>query len=420
MRQLDNKAICHACRTNRENDHDGSPLILSDQPYSMQDTHESSSQTNASLVPDVLLAVAKDARYLDQCKSLLVQVLGTSNDHDDERRASLAATVFYVMLVLLRQGKSIGEETLGIEYETKRWRLVVGSLVVAFGRHWAETLTTISNSSTGTENRNNEALRGSQRHAIFEQQRQRMIQQATVRDEQQISQNQTEDQRRSVSSAAGPLGIRWNIKALLKQLLTSLGTSSSSLFNGLAESPHLLESSSQVQPRASLGAWLVRLHLAWYCLDEEYPSVLHRIFRLKQRRMESRLVHRPNTARIVGMLILMQAFGSLVPKVGKRFARWWVERVSPPDGSSSAPAIEFYSDAPSSQSNLSSSSTATTSCVICRQERIHTACSVKCGHLMCWSCLQQWVHEWKSCPICRLPCQAQDVMAIQCYKTTSH
>lgn len=56
-------------------------------------------------------------------------------------------------------------------------------------------------------------------------------------------------------------------------------------------------------------------------------------------------------------------------------------------------------------------------CTICRTQRQHPAASVKCGHVTCWDCLMNWVTNVRpECPLCRTPCQPQDIMILLGYQ----
>jgi hypothetical protein len=372
-----------------------------------------------NMVPDVLLSLAKDARYLNQCQTLLLEILP---EHSAE--STLAAGLLYTVFVLMRKGKSLGQEALGIEYSNdSKWRLMIGSLVASTGLFAMRRLADSNDEgANGNPLTSNETLRGRQRQLVYQQQRQRMMQGAST-----ITTSETSELSRRSNEASSvlveptlqipttstqqsltpPASLRHQVKALLRQVARQL-VPGLSLFIA-DDGPHSVDTTNNnTNNNLSLGTWLLRLHLAWYLLDAKYPTVMHRLFRLQQQQQgnERKLSHRPSSVRIVGMLIVVQALGTLIPHLGSRFVQWLADCFPPsPPLTNAGSSIQFYSNNEShliegttstALNHTGTPSTATTgsirSCVICRMDRLHPACSVKCGHVMCWSCLQQWVH----------------------------
>jgi len=221
--------------------------------------------------------------------------------------------------------------------------------------------------------------------------------------------------------------------------------------------------------RMNLSTWLIRLHLALYCINGTYPSWMHRIFGLKMIRRNtrtqqeivhngeekagggdnnnggsSRLVPRPSSnVRVVGLLILVQAVGVAVPAVAQYAIRLLVDRMycssgrrvsgegNASDDASFAPppAFRIFDDClnidnktraadhetagSSSSDDAAASSRRSSCCVICRRSPYdHPSCPISCGHVFCWSCLQRWIASSPECPYCRSPCRPQDVLPL--------
>ena len=362
----------------------------------------------ANIVPDVLLSLAKDGRYLEQCRSLLSQLLLPHESLHQQGASLAAASVLYTLLVLLRQGKSLGQEAAGLKYSSDKWKIVLGSLMASTGAYILRRLAHSAVDNIDTINNANETLRGNQRRLIYQQQRQRMLGQATDATNNHVNLSQgMSDEPLAVERQAETSPSSQTLDQLRRMLQNLVVELVPGLSSGTSDGPHSTETASN---NLSIGAWIMRLHLAWYLIDGKYPTWMHRLFRLHIQENESTLTHRPTTARLVGMLMVLQALGSLVPNLGSRLVMLVAQHISV--ATPEPPAILFYSN--HSQS-VPPGSTPGRSCVICRQPRLHPACSVKCGHVMCWSCLQQWVHEHKSCPICRMACLPQDVLALQAY-----
>ena len=41
-----------------------------------------------------------------------------------------------------------------------------------------------------------------------------------------------------------------------------------------------------------------------------------------------------------------------------------------------------------------------------------TFASIKCGHVYCWYCISRWMGSEQNCPVCRVPCEAPDLIPL--------
>jgi hypothetical protein len=229
--------------------------------------------------------------------------------------------------------------------------------------------------------------------------------------------------------------------------------------------------SSSSTAQYTMAMWLVRLHLAQYLVTGKFPTILHRILRLELRNdtttratpsSSRRVVFQPNINRIIAGLILLQASGTLVGITCNWFARRTADllllyrnRSSISSSSSSAKNTtglqiedesqyfvgntlsEYFSagegdrdedrnsvvvkngDTFTYKNGSGNNNSTTTTCAICRADRKHPAASISCGHVCCWSCLNQWVTNVRpECPLCRSPCRPQNIMALYHYEQT--
>jgi Ring finger domain len=402
--------------------------------------------------------------------------------------SSLVASLWMAMVVWRKGGKkTLGMEACGLEFadmvvtsggdaRTRRWT-AAASILASAASQWylsqgvppsrriSEDGVDAGRSSARRRRGHHyhqdqppggEALRGAERRQYFEDQRRAMVERssgtAKRRDDptSRRSNNVGNDAHRPKPPDARSLAstlLQW-----ARQLAASIASATDDY------GPHAVwneaSSSTLSHPQRvqalSIGAWIVRLHLAFYCLGggecrHLYPSWLHRLFRLSFVPSRDALAHRPNgTPALVGMLIVAQAIGTGVPAITRAMLRYLDRKgllgsASPPPSAVAKSSIQFVSrpdelprrkvqapvsdashgrshtNAPASSASASSSNaSAERTCMICRQVRRDPACP-PCGHVFCWMCLQQWLEHRPSCPYCRTSCRPQDVMALRKY-----
>lgn len=168
-----------------------------------------------------------------------------------------------------------------------------------------------------------------------------------------------------------------------------------------ADNPHALPNTATV---LSIGRWILRLHLAHYCLTGRHPTWLHRFWNLHLKRNQATRISDPPTAHpLIGKLILIQAGATLV----KSCAHWVAFYLASKPITSSPEPAEVRSPAHLQSLQL---------CGICRMPRTQSAIPSSCGHIFCWKCLYQWVSTVRAeCPLCRSACRPQDILALYNY-----
>ena len=176
---------------------------------------------------------------------------------------------------------------------------------------------------------------------------------------------------------------------------------------------------------------------------------MHRLLGIEPRREQSvdstktiqprtMILDRPNTNRIIALMILLQASMSLV----KGTSNWLTERIAKflearssarrnrIDETDSAQLTKaelrrkldiVFGNQPAGDSKEKETKKGdketTILCTICRTERKHPAAPSSCGHVLCWNCLMQWVSTVRpECPICRAPCTPKDVLPLHNYE----
>jgi peroxin-10 len=172
-----------------------------------------------------------------------------------------------------------------------------------------------------------------------------------------------------------------------------------------------------------MGMWLIRLHLAHYCITGKYPSWLYRFAGLKLERHSGdtlRIPSRPTTVRMVGVVIGVQAAATLFRHTANTLSRWMADRLEQNAAANNNNNIESRPSifpTPTNKQVSSSTNKKSSTCAICRMPRSHPAAPSSCGHVCCWNCLMQWVSVVRpECPLCRSPCRPQDIICLYDYE----
>lgn len=141
--------------------------------------------SNDLLIPESMLSMAKDSRYIQQCQNLLLQVIEPIiGRYDSQSRSRLEkatwflSCIIYTVFVIAPTGRTLGMEVCGLSFTgvTKRSRLVGSLLALATG---AFAFDFISNRNTNDSAASQEALRGRDRRQIHENLRRQMLQRAS-------------------------------------------------------------------------------------------------------------------------------------------------------------------------------------------------------------------------------------------------
>lgn len=341
------------------------------------------SSEEVSIIPETLLAFAKDDRYVGQCQSLLRETaegLGLDITSTDG-----VAWLLYALLVVRRAGRTLGMSYMGLRPNRSRslWLAMAlgacGSIAV---QHWMKTN---QEGETAMEH-----LRGRARLSFHQEQRQAMIRRSQERP--MVQPEQHCDSLTFVDRA----------KQLVKQYLREIASSTIS-----SQGPHALPSTQVL----SLGKWILRLQLAHFCVTGRFPSWLHRLLGVRIGKSEeyrsNLLANRPTTFHLAGMLIGLQASAMVLKKAAHLLSAALVAR-NPRNPRST---LEDHTGTSARTKTLTA-----TVCGICGLPRTEPAAPRSCGHVSCWKCLQQWVSSTRpECPMCRSPCRAQDIIAFYNY-----
>lgn len=328
-------------------------------------------------VPEMLLALAKDNRYVGQCDRLLKEMYG--------KTPFGLAWLLYALLVVRRNHHTLGMDFCGIKLKNgnRLWFLMSLSAATSMLIEYS------CREHSGDDADNNEQLRGRARRRHFEEQRRAMMQRATSGT---LTSTQLSRPRQRVQSLVTRL------VDLLKRTLLDL--SSLTLAD---DGPHTLPSAANVV--LSLAKVLVRLQVIRFCLKGKLPLWNTLGIQVESKR-KNLLATQPNLHRFVAVLLAQQVLATTVRDTVQFLTKLWIQRKNrqPPAEASvfSPPPSEVGTDLV---------------CGICKLPRTHPAIPKACGHVFCWKCLYQWVAVTRpECPLCRAPCKPQDVMALYYYR----
>lgn len=497
-----------------------------------------SGDSEEDLIPESILSVSKDARYIQQCHDLFQQSLAILFERNEALAASapcgqeqkrqlervrkqitwMISCILYV-LISSTTGRTLGMEALGLEFTTdntvssrtkinemtrtrpRRSAIVCILLFLIratgllseyfFTDNPAESLKRDfpDEGEFNDQQQYQERSRGRERRMIHERLRRQMLGRAansagmyTTPTPSVNTSNQQAQQEIQLGRDDATISRRPTSPSPLERALLIFRQSSKFIFKVYSniDGPHTIvrpisndtESNDDYSRNTSrsIALWLVRLHLSYFLLTGKYPTLVHRFLELETRREKiiygtsgnanprptMTVLDRPNTNRVIAVLILLQASTSLIQNasnwLAKKVATYLETRTSKETGKSkdqrvglqnnkaqftnaqlrekldkffgnnSREALEMHNLAKGT-ADLSIGTRSkmidktTTLCTICRLERKHPAISSSCGHVFCWNCLIQWVSTVRpECPICRAPCSTKDVLPLHDYE----
>jgi peroxin-10 len=429
-----------------------------------------------TVIPDTLLAAAKDRRYVNTLTNLLSEVVSpyyyvtqSSLGSTVEEAASclrpeisLLARLLHSYIVM-KEGKSLGLDHLGLGYSQYALRIRVFALLYTIppyiieraGRNgWNDlrnirsSLSLIRKTSRGNTVER-EQLRGGDRRRVYEEMRQRMLQRALDR-----ASNDTRNVQRNNdqhgSNIDNPLSstaesqcnenvrtwkqVAIKMRVLLQKILGQMAIASQIR----SPIPHELSNSNtnetdgtvpnyslRVERLAVIFKWLIRLNLALFYANGKYPSILHRLsgLQIEKKNTSINIIAERPAYNVIGLMILGQGCAKLVQAVVEvSVDAWYAGKRRIDDAQPQSISEKIEARVPSNDSSQKidllpiRSPPSTINCGICMNERKHPSAPIGCGHVFCWHCIQHWIatvrHE---CPFCRSPTRPQDVIVLYNY-----
>jgi len=228
---------------------------------------------------------------------------------------------------------------------------------------------------------------------------------------------------------------------------------------------------------AKMIKWFLKLHLAMFYWNGMYPTIAHRLARVKLRDdvapysslgssssyspMSGAIIANRPTYKPIAVMILFQAFAALAQTTAEAsievahsiqvsFFRWRRRRRRLQsqqysqsnrrrslldDGHSSTnseraeyldlieervPGIEANCSTVKTKKKKKGQGTETSDiihpCGVCLNERVNPAAPLGCGHVFCWNCILHWVSNVRAeCPLCRAATKPQDIIPLYNY-----
>jgi len=146
-------------------------------------------------VPEVLVSILKDGRYVTQFANLLsnfvVKLSGINSSDEFRPELKFISAFIHFILITFRRGRSMGMEHVQLEYSRKIrpsffgfWFILLPYFIERFKRDgWGELRNVLTCWKIQNSKVKKEDLRGAARRKIFEEERRRMIERIDVTEE---------------------------------------------------------------------------------------------------------------------------------------------------------------------------------------------------------------------------------------------
>eukprot|EP00980_Cylindrotheca_fusiformis_P028350 scaffold22592_cov129-Cylindrotheca_fusiformis.AAC.36 len=267
---------------------------------------QDSSINDDELVAESLLSWAKDIRYIGHCSRLVQQTMESiappntdRSKSNVERNSWFLSSLLYIFFIIAPTGRTLGMNVCGLKFNTAQQQVVRSLLATTFGWYAVDYLMNRKIPTDPTQSR--EDLHGNDRLNMHRRLRDQML--LRGRSEPLASIESEEPTRRTnptFTNNEGSRSIQIRIASVLRLFLKSASEALNS-----SDGPHSLEGRQESQQsRVSVFTWILRLHLAHFCVTGKYPSILHRLLRLDHGRAQdgsSPIDLKPQASRVVAL-----------------------------------------------------------------------------------------------------------------------
>ena len=185
-------------------------------------TNQPLSAGSDEVVTESFLSLAKDFRYVKQCRDLLQQALDQMDPNGRAESKIYKASWFlssflYIMVVIMPSGRTLGMESCGLVFQRKRkGRLVASLLTTTFG--WFALDYVINHRKSNVPSENREELRGYDRVEMHRILRTQMMRRATL----QPGEDNTSDSQRTITTSSTTQQNENRMDAQWKRILKGL------------------------------------------------------------------------------------------------------------------------------------------------------------------------------------------------------
>jgi len=145
-----------------------------------------------------------------------------------------------------------------------------------------------------------------------------------------------------------------------------------------------------------------RLHLSIFYIKGIYFTIAKRLANVNYAKYIVNDEHQNNSFSVLGKLSFVQAALMLSLQLFGLYSEFSSTVYF--SGTSSAPSSATKTNVEIEQQK----------CSLCLEQRKHTSLTA-CGHLFCWSCIQEWIRNKPECPLCREDLHPNQIVCLRNY-----
>lgn len=389
-----------------------------------------------NIVPDSLLALSKDERYISHISSLISKCFTSSDDEEQETVSTfmpeinlLARTIFASYVV--REKSSIGLSYMGLGYNVESRVLYFYGILFCFAPYfvertgangWKDMKDMLARFYSTAETKSNvkkdrEKLKGQERRKAFEESRRRMLEAGGSKHQNLVLSKTIETRHVGRPKLIDRIcQLFWKVmqKMAMVDMANSVAFGSHGSQTDNTNHQNSLNSATS-NKLSNILAWILRLHIALFYASGKYPNLIHRISGLQVEKMSSNfdIVSQRPDFKIISLMIFTQLGAKIVKSLTKILIQQYLERsIRLQQSKQSIEAV-----VPSANSHSSPTfSSKPSNCGICMHTRKYPAAPTGCGHVFCWGCLQHFISTVRpECPLCRCATRPQEIILLQNY-----
>jgi hypothetical protein len=388
-----------------------------------------------NIVPDSLLALSKDNRYISHISSLISKCFVVSDDNEEENKPVSTFTPEINLLArsicacyIVKENTSLGLSYMGLGYNVDSPVLYFYGILLSLGPYfveragkngWKELKQALAkfysmDKTNLNAEKDREALKGDDRRLAFEESRRKMLEASVSKQKHLLVSNTIETRLVNRPKMTDKVRqIFWKVMQKMAMVDTSM--------NPIAFESHGSNTASTnhqhpVSNLSTIFGWIVRLNIALFYASGKYPNLIHRISGLQVKKLSSHIgmVSQRPDFKIISFMIFTQLGAKVVKSFTKMLIQYYFERSIRLQQFKQS--IETIVPSANSQQESPNISSKMMTCGICMHTRKYPAAPIGCGHVFCWSCLQHFISTVRpECPLCRCSASPQEIIILQNY-----